>query len=72
MEAVRKDNWKVVRLLTDAPIELYDLSHDISEANNLADQWPSIIEQMISLLHQARSAGHPQIEPEIPEGKQYQ
>jgi len=72
MEAVRKDNWKAVRPLTNAPIELYNLSHDISEEHNVADQWPNIIGQMNSLLRQARTAGHPQIEPKMPEGKRYQ
>jgi arylsulfatase A-like enzyme len=71
MEAVRKDNWKAIRPLTNAPIELYNLSHDISEEHNVADQWPNIIGQMNSLLRQARTAGHPQIEPKIPEGKRY-
>ena len=71
MEAVRKDNWKAIRPLANAPIELYDLSHDISEENNLADQQPNIVRRMNSLLCQARTAGYPQIEPEIPEGKRH-
>ena len=71
MEAVRKDNWKAIRPLANAPIELYDLSHDISEENNLADQHPNIVRRMNSLLCQARTAGYPQIEPEIPEGKRH-
>ena len=71
MEAVRKDNWKAIRPLANAPIELYDLSHDISEENNLADQHPNIVRRMNSLLCQARTAGYPQVEPEIPEGKRH-
>ena len=71
MEAVRKDNWKAIRPLANAPIELYDLSYDISEENNLANQQPNIVRRMNSLLCQARTAGYPQIEPEIPDGKRH-
>ena len=35
-QAVRMGNWKGVRLKTGAPVELYDLSRDIGEKDNVA------------------------------------
>lgn len=50
--AVRKDRWKAVRTKADAAFELYDLSNDIGEEHNIADQHPDIVEQMDSIAAQ--------------------
>lgn len=56
-QAIRKEDWKAVRLGVhedrNAPIELYNLSEDISEENNIADQYPEIISEMDSLFRAA-------------------
>ncbi|MBB3205953.1 arylsulfatase A-like enzyme [Rhodopirellula rubra] len=58
-EALRKGNWKAVRYninrKPDAPPELYDLSTDVGETNNVADTHPEIVEELGSLMSQARS-----------------
>lgn len=55
-QAVRYDNWKAVRLNMannpNAPIELYDLSVDIGEENDLSDSYPSIVAKMDSIMKQ--------------------
>lgn len=67
--AVIKDNWKYIApnnlrpyaKLTDtelgnAPVpQLYDLSKDIGETNNLADQHPGKVKELKTLLEQERS-----------------
>lgn len=54
-QAVRKGKWKAVRLnlhedFYGAPIELYNLDEDISESNNVADEYPEIVEDMLGLM----------------------
>lgn len=55
-----KDNWKAVRLdilrNPNAPIELYDLSKDIGEENNIADRHPDIVAQMAAILEKEHVA----------------
>lgn len=54
-QAVRMGNWKGVRFGgTLEPIELYDLSTDIGETNNIAAQHPEIIEKIDSIMFEAR------------------
>jgi uncharacterized sulfatase len=54
-QAVRMGKWKAVRFGgTKEPIELYDLSVDIGEANNIAEDHPEIIERMNSIMREAR------------------
>jgi len=52
--AVVKDNWKAVRLNIiknpNSPIELYDLSGDIGETNNIAQRHKDIVEQMAAIM----------------------
>ena len=44
--AVRMENWKAIRPKKDGAWELYDLSHDVSEATNVAEGHPQVLEQM--------------------------
>lgn len=57
-QAIRKDNWKLVRYHVSIPkkvtTELYDLSIDIGEQINVAAWHPEIIEKLVSLMKQAR------------------
>lgn len=56
-QAVRYKNWKGVRLNVDkdknAPIEFYDLSNDISEKYNVADQYPRIVRKIHKMMDRA-------------------
>lgn len=40
--AVRSDNWKLIRNYDDDSLELYDMSKDLSEKNNLVAKRPKI------------------------------
>jgi arylsulfatase A len=52
--AVRMGNWKAVKLNIDKmPVgetELYDLSADIGETNNIASSRPDIVEKMEEIM----------------------
>ncbi len=59
-QAVRKGKWKAVRLnlqkdFYGAPVELYNLEEDLSESNNLADQFPEIVREMLGLMKASHS-----------------
>lgn len=55
--AMRMDNWKVVKFNTlqtsDGPVEMYDLSKDISESANVAESNPEILKRMEELMKKA-------------------
>jgi arylsulfatase A-like enzyme len=53
--AVRKGKWKAVRLKPDLPLELYDLEDDIGEQNNVAEQFPEVVQEIKDYLKEARS-----------------
>ncbi len=53
-QAARTGNWKGVRKGLKSPIELYDLSKDIAERNDLAAQHPEVvrkIEEIFAAAH---------------------
>jgi arylsulfatase A-like enzyme len=54
-QAVRFDHWKAVRINTDAPIEIYDLSADLGEQNDIAKSKPQIVEKAKQLFKSART-----------------
>jgi len=53
-QAVLKGNWKGIRLNSqknpDAPLELYDLSQDLGEEHNIADQHPELVREMAAIM----------------------
>ena len=58
-QAIRKGDWKAVKnnVLRDpnAPIELYDLSKDIGEENDVARRYPEVVKDMENLFKEART-----------------
>lgn len=58
-QAVRKGDWKAVKYNVlkkpDAPLELYNLSNDLGENNNVASQYPDIVVQMEKIFNEART-----------------
>ena len=71
MQAVRKGKWKAVKMGSNKPMMLYDLSKDIGEQNDLSKQHPDIAKEMAELMKGSRTEMLPQEEPELPEGKKY-
>lgn len=58
-QAIRKGNWKAVRLgvskNANAPIQLFDLSKDPEEQDNVALTHPKIVNQMNNLFQEAHT-----------------
>lgn len=58
-QAIRKGKWKAVKYnVFDAeksPVQLYDLSQDIAEQRNLADEHPELVKEMEQLFAEART-----------------
>ena len=48
--ALRAGNWKVVWPDAKSPVELYNLSKDIGEEKNLADQHPDIVSDLKNMM----------------------
>ena len=43
---IRKGDWKLVENLVDGSYELYNLKNDISERNNLVEDYPEIVKEL--------------------------
>jgi len=73
--AARKGNWKAVlhprKKNRKRQLELYDLSKDIGEKDDLAGKYPKIAAQMEAIIKQAYTEPRPQHEPERIAGKKY-
>jgi len=58
-QAIRKGDWKAVKYNVlkkpNAPMQLFDLSTDMGEKNNIAAQHPEIVAQMKALFLEART-----------------
>ncbi|NOZ24304.1 MAG: arylsulfatase [Planctomycetes bacterium] len=53
--AVRMGKWKAVRPLPKSPIELYDLSKDIGEEHNVADQHSDVVAKAATIFETERT-----------------
>ena len=53
--AVRVGNWKAVRPLWNAEIELYELSRDVGESKNVATQHSDVVTKMAALMEEAHT-----------------
>jgi arylsulfatase A-like enzyme len=54
-QALRMGNWKFVRSRAGAPLELYDLSSDRAERQDLAKAHPDVVARGEAILKQART-----------------
>lgn len=56
-QALRMGNWKALReglfMNPDAPVQLYDLSKDIGEENDIAQEHPEIVRQLSAAMKHA-------------------
>lgn len=70
-QAVRHGDWKLLRHDKQKPWELYDLSDDIGEQNDLAAEHPEVVSELTEWIEANRVDMPPQIEPEYPKGKRF-
>jgi len=70
IQAVRSADWKLVRFFGEPP-ELYDLSTDIGEENDVAERYPDVVQRLMALIKSARVEHpefplewHPRVRPE--------
>lgn len=57
-QALRRGDWKLVRynvLTENFTTELYNLSDDIAEEHNVADEYPRKVKELLSLMKNART-----------------
>ncbi len=52
--AVRMGKWKAVRPGKDKPLELYDLSSDIGEQNDLSGEHPDVLKRITSIIETSK------------------
>lgn len=59
--SVRYQNWKLImpqkdRRGNESPLQLYDLSNDLDEDENVADKYPKVVKTILSLAEKANEA----------------
>jgi arylsulfatase A-like enzyme len=58
-QAVRADRWKAIHTVSRGTLELYDLTADPAEQNNVAAEHPDVVERVQAIMRQAHS-DHPE------------
>lgn len=69
--ALRMGDWKAIWPKTDSAVELYDLSVDPGETNNVAEEHAEIVAEMRGLMESNHAEAPPQIEPDMPDARYY-
>lgn len=69
-------DWKAVRLHPSEEIQLYDLSKDLAEENNIASEHPEIITKVKDILVNGRTTSEyfplkGKEKPELPDSQNY-
>jgi arylsulfatase A-like enzyme len=54
-QAARMGDWKAVKLGTNKPVELYNLTTDVGEKQNIADKHPDLVARIEEYLKTART-----------------
>ncbi len=59
-QSIRRENWKAVKYdmsnNPDAPLQLFDLSVDIGEENDIAVAHPEIVDELARLMKSSRTS----------------
>jgi arylsulfatase A-like enzyme len=71
MQALRMEQWKLVRPAPDGPLELYDLERDPKETTDVAGKHPEIVKRLEAKMREARVAPRPQKQPPYTDGGPY-
>jgi len=71
MQAVRADDWKLVRADNSKPWQLYNLASDIGEQHDLAGKHADVVARLDKMASQAHVDPRPQAEPKMPAGQRY-
>ena len=69
--AVRTDSWKLIEFFEDDHVELYDLSSDVSEAEDRANEHPDRVASMRDRLHAWQNDVGAQFPSENPEFEEW-
>lgn len=59
VQLIRKGEWKLLRFVLDNKIELYHVSSDVSEIEEVSARYPEKLQEMLEVLDHARTE-HPQ------------
>ena len=62
IQAVLMGQWKAIKNSPDSLIELYNISIDIGEQNNLAEQNAEIVKEMLHILKREHRNAPPQVD----------
>ena len=69
IQAIRWGDWKAVRPGPGAPVELYDLSRDLGETTDLADDRPETVAKAVAMMNDARTPHPDWPDPALPRVK---
>ncbi len=65
--AIRSGDWKLIERFDNQTLELYNLTNDVGEQTNLANQYPERVKQLHKLLTEWRK----DVSAKLPTGQAY-